>query len=101
MSTTPEQYVKIELEDLPLDRRPKYKIGDLVTVESGIHEHPYGFYLKEGMGLITEIYAFKVLGFDIYKPQPIYMVEYKINWAGKEDYGFILEHSITLIETGE
>jgi|TARA_R110000851_G_scaffold313513_1_gene475150 hypothetical protein len=101
MSTIPEQYVKIELEELPLDRKPKYKIGDLVTVGSGTHEHLYGFYLKEGMGLITEISAFKVLGLDTYKPQPIYMIEYKINWAGKKDYAFILEHSITLIETGE
>lgn len=99
MTITTDKFEKIGAEELPKDQTPKYKVGDLVHVRPGSHETAYGFYLREGMGIIVEICAFKVIGFDYYKPQPIYVVEYKIRRTDNEDCSYVVEHSLELVKT--
>jgi len=99
MTILPEKFEKVPIKTLPEDQMPKYKVGDLVTVMPGTHEYAFGFYLKEGMGVIVEITAFKIVGFEYYNPQPIYLIEYKVKWAEKDSYAYVPQHSVFLVET--
>jgi len=99
MTIMPEKFEKIPIKSLPENQQPKYSIGDLVLVQPSSPESTNGFYLKEGMGVIVETTAFKIIGFEYYNPQPIYLIEYKIRWAGRDSYAFVPEHSVFLVET--
>ena len=99
MTILPEKFITVDIQDLPSDKRPKYKIGDLVFIRPGSDKTVYGFYLKDGMGVIAEILPYRVVGFDYYSPHPIYMIEYKIKRVDKDEYCYVLETSIQLVET--
>ena len=99
MTIPPEKFVNINVDELPSDQTPKFKIGDLVFIRPGAVGSAFGFYLKDGMGVIAEITAFKVIGFDYYKPQPIYVVEYKIKRVDGGEYCHVMEGSLILVET--
>tara|TARA_R100000231_G_scaffold130371_1_gene102013 strand:+ start:817 stop:1116 length:300 start_codon:yes stop_codon:yes gene_type:complete len=98
MTMMPESFEKIQKKDLPDDVAPKYKVGDLVKVQPGNPESIYGFYLHAGAGVVTDILYFKTLGYKTYTPQIFYIIEYKIRWIDKDEYGYVLEHSIELLE---
>jgi hypothetical protein len=99
MSTLPEKFVNIKINDLPEDQAPKFKVGDLVYIRPGAVGSAFGFYLKEGMGLIAEVSAFKVMGYDYYKPQKIYVVEYRIKRVEGGEYCHVMEGSLLLVDT--
>jgi hypothetical protein len=99
MTILADKFEKIPIKKLPKDTVPKFKIGDLVYAEPGSPNHAFGFYIKEGMGVISEVVAYKVFGFDYYSPQPIYMIEYKVKWAGKDDSGYVLEQYLKLVDS--
>ena len=99
MTIIPEKFISVGINELPEDKRPKYKVGDLVLIQPGSERGAYGFYLKDGMGIIVDVCPFKVVGFDYYSPHPIYVIEYKIRRAEREDYCYVLETSIELVET--
>tara|TARA_R100000030_G_C3247886_1_gene122249 strand:+ start:798 stop:1106 length:309 start_codon:yes stop_codon:yes gene_type:complete len=101
MTIMPDKFEKVPLKSLPERQKPKYKIGDLVFVQPGSGKHTYGFYLKEGMGVVIGIEAFKIVGFESYSPKPIYLIEYKIKWAEKDSHGYVPEHSVFLVETDD
>ena len=98
MSSFPNNFQKIKKEDLPSNITAKYKVGDLVKVQPGNPESLYGFYINGGMGVIADIVFFKAFGFETYSPQIFYMIEYKIKWVENDEYGFVLEHSLQLME---
>ena len=98
MTVLPEKFIKIKVEDLPNSKVPKYKIGDLVQIITSSDLSPYGFKVKEGMGIVSDIMAFKVIGFDYYSPEPIYIIEYKILRADKDEQCYVLEGSLELIK---
>ena len=98
MSIIPEKFVSIDIKDLPNGKIPKYKVGDLVQITANSELSPYGFKIKEGIGIISAIMPFKVIGFDYYSPEPIYIIEYKILRVGKDEECFVLEGSIELIK---
>ena len=54
---------------------------------------------RDKMGLITEVSAFKVMGYDYYKPQKIYVVEYKIKRMEGGEYCHVMEGSLLLVDT--
>ena len=99
MTILPEKFEKVPIKSLPENQMPKYEIGNLVLVRPASHESAYGFYLKEGMGVIIGITAFKIIGFEYYNPQPIYLIEYKVKWAEKDSHGYVPEHSVVLLKT--
>ena len=99
MSTLPEKFISINMDELPDDQKPKFKVGDLVLIRPGANAYEFGFYLKDGMGVIIETCAFKVLGYDYYKPESIYVIEYKISKIDGGEYCHVLEGSICLAET--
>ena len=98
MTILPEKLIIVDVEELPSDKRPKYKIGDLILIRPGSDKTVYGFYLKDGMAVIAEILPYRVVGFDYYSPQPIYMIEYKVKRVDKDEYCYVLETSIQLVE---
>ena len=98
MTVLPEKFVSIDIKDLPNGKVPKYKVGDLVEIITNSDLSPYGFKVKEGIGIISDIKAFKVIGFDYYSPEPIYIIEYKILRAGNDEECFVLEGSIELLK---
>tara|TARA_R110000824_G_scaffold6012_6_gene27629 strand:- start:4 stop:309 length:306 start_codon:yes stop_codon:yes gene_type:complete len=100
MSTLPEKFINVNMNELPKDQAPKFKVGDLVYIRPGAIGSEFGFYLKDGMGVIIEVCAFKVLGYDYYKPQSIYVIEYKISRVGGGECCHVLEGSLSLTETG-
>tara|TARA_R100001460_G_scaffold20419_1_gene42319 strand:- start:794 stop:1093 length:300 start_codon:yes stop_codon:yes gene_type:complete len=97
MTIIPEHFEKIQVDRLPKGKEPNHKIGDLVKVRPGIPEE-YGFYLKEGIGLVVGISAFRFANLEGYSPNPYYLVEYKIKIAGKDEHVFVLEHSVTTMD---
>ena len=99
MTTIPERFISIGVHELPEEQIPKFKVGDLILIRPGSNRNSDGFYLKEGMGVITEICPFKVVGFETYKPQPIYVIEYKIRRTDRDHYCYVLEPSLCLPET--
>ena len=98
MTVLPEKFIRININDLPNGKVPKYKVGDLVQIVTNSDLSPYGFKVKEGIGIVSGIIAFKVIGFDYYSPEPIYIIEYKILRADKHDQCYVLEGSIELIK---
>ena len=98
MTIIPENFEKINIENLPKGKEPNHKIGDLVRVRPGAPEKEYGFYLKEGIGLVVGISAFRFANLEGYSPNPYYLVEYKVKIAGEENCVFVLEHSVTTLE---
>jgi hypothetical protein len=98
MTILADKFEKIPIKKLPEDTVPKFKIGDLVFAQPGSPEHAFGFYIREGMGVIAGIEAYKVFGFE-YTPRPIYMIEYKIKWAEKDNYGYVLEQYLQLVDS--
>jgi len=69
-----------------------------VKVTQGNPDTAYGFYLDSGIGVVADISYFKTHGFKAYSPQVFYMIEYKIKWMEKDEFGFVLEHSIEPME---
>ena len=98
MTVLPEKFIRIDIKDLPNGKVPKYKIGDLVEIITSSDLSPYGFKVKEGIGVISDIMAFKIIGYDYYSPEPIYIIEYKILRADKDEQCYVLEGSIQLIK---
>ncbi len=98
MTILPEKFERIGIDKLPKGKEPNHKIGDLVKVRPGEPEKEFGFYLKEGLGLIIGINAFRFANLEGYSPNPYYLVEYKIKIAGKDECVFVLEHSVSKID---
>jgi hypothetical protein len=98
MTTMPDSFEKIQQKDLPEGHLPKYKVGDLVKAQTGNPENIYGFYLSAGIGVVAGVYFYKTYGFKTYSPQIFYLIEYKIKWMEKDEYGFVLEHSLEKME---
>ena len=99
MTIIPENFEKISIADLPKGKEPNHKIGDLVKVRPGMPEKEFGFYLKEGIGLVIDISAFRFANLEGYSPNPYYLIEYKVKIAGEENCVFVLEHSVTTLDS--
>tara|TARA_B100001093_G_C26676545_1_gene948540 strand:- start:35 stop:337 length:303 start_codon:yes stop_codon:yes gene_type:complete len=98
MTIIPENFEKINVSKLPKGKEPNHKIGDLVRVTPGMPEKEFGFYLKEGIGLIVGVNAFRFANLEGYSPNPYYLVEYEVKIAGQDNCVFVLEHSVTTID---
>lgn len=92
-------FAQIRIDELPNDRRPKFRIGDLVSIVFQSDDTDASYHLKDGIGLICQIlfYECKDYGVDYpYSDQNVfYLIEYKILPTNSVDeYRYVSEEHL-------
>ena len=87
----------IEVEEAPENIEPIHNIGDLVQVATYSDWERYNFSSVGGMGLIAGIRFFIRESFDPAESLR-YVVEYKVNWIGSEEFSYLDESMLRRVK---
>jgi hypothetical protein len=93
-----EKYFKqFKVDELPKEKRPLYKVGDLLETFVNSGNYSDSFYIKSGLGVVVEISFYECTDYNYdNESRPWYIIEYKLLMTPENCYRYFSEDFLEL-----
>jgi len=101
-SAVEKYFSQLKIDELPVHKKAKFKIGDLVKIVFHSDDGPSSYELKGDMALVCEVLFYQCKDYsiaDYSDREPYYLIEYKLLPSdSKEQFRYVSEEHLRKVK---